>query len=433
MKDENRGADKQGSGFIIECHGGERLVVDEKDAQWLSQHVDFFKNVLLKHGSSDSADLILRKHDWSLETSRRLIAYLKLKKIQFSIADLPRIVDFVLATSQILTGAYIHYPLPLGNPELRLEPKLVACLAGTLNQEINNYVLKTRLSGYIWELLLCKGMILFPISSHKLMFEFPKSKVFENELKVIKQRMLSSMTFRVFTPINVETAVKRTCQIMHLIYLKHASKKKRRIHPKIDDGNDEEISILIPLREYQTASLRQKQKKMMLHVFTSETFCWPEAGQIFKESLSSSKESTEKLVDKVSTTSGTRGSVHQPGKSAQEYSTFVGTFTQLKLCLDQIEKELSSEENEVEFPSSEKCSLCVTAPTSSTLKHMIRASFFCAERPGILEVDYLNNAFYIRKSIGDLKQVLAYLINPEENLGTSFLTEAFTLEERCKH
>jgi hypothetical protein len=62
----------------------------------------------------------------------------------------------------------------------------------------------------------------------------------------------------------------------------------------------------------------------------------------------------EEIVHKISDVSGAQGSVHCPRKSSREYPIFVGTFSQLKLCLDLIEEQCCrGNEMDYEIPAQE--------------------------------------------------------------------------------
>jgi hypothetical protein len=219
MDENNDPLDVNNSRFIIDCQEGERLAVYEKDAQWLFRNVDYFKNAF-RQGTRKSADRVLSKRDWTLATAHRLISYLKLRMVSIPISDLAAIMDFVAATSQVLVGFSMHFPVALGNSDLRLGATLSACLIRRLHQENNQFTWKTRISGSIWEFLLRKGLLLFPESSGKLMFEQPKRKLNENELKILKGRMIALQTYQVLTPFGLETAVQGACKMMNMIYLK---------------------------------------------------------------------------------------------------------------------------------------------------------------------------------------------------------------------
>jgi len=413
LSDDNNESKKA---FTIQCEGEGIVVVGELEARKILARSEFFRNVF-KHNTREAEERVVRKPDWSIETTTHIVQYLVTLKTEFDF-DKPRaIADFVAATMSILVGWRIRCPLKSLSRNYDIGKDHTQALLRALVHQKSKFQLTASVCGVAWQVLIDKNVLLCP-EQGTLTFDALKcEETREQVTKMAKTRWIHKQGYCVSSMSSLSATVAFICGVFHAIYKIDPSTQKR-----VKKFTEETFSVrLALLQEKQRTS-----KKSYDLESEATTGLWSGLFEVDVDYNSvlldlkdqkASDASLDKLVEKCSGGSGATVYLHKkpsPGyyllhdAPNSAHVTISGSSEQLTRALYIIQSELPHMEKKYEMEQ-ESCAFRVTAPSRDTVGLLVNASLQCNEKPGTLGADFRSNAMYAIKSFADINRMLAFL------------------------
>ena len=433
--------------FTIKCQGGEEILVGKQEARVLFHRIDYFRNVF-RHGTREADSRLLKKPDWSLDTTKRIVAYLCGKCVEIPVSDVSASLQFIKAAMQALFKPTLYHPVVRGLRQLSVETKQYAHFFRILKNSGNTcFVLKSQLCGVAWDILLECGIAVLPHSpgsfvtfqaqrrDSKVTFRAQRrdSKFSKEEVKRMKMQMDHRQTYDVVTPHDLPIAIRTISAVMHATCRKIAWSRGR--HPRTEVVDTESISIMIPI-EYPGLSCEKLSIAVTEENIDSVLEFLAGGSEDLFNNTCPQLQCLKQIIKEIEETTGARGSMLIPKNSTREFPTFHGTINALKHGLDSFLEKLSAlddDRTKVIIPTTGTISLRVTAPTSDTMKRLVWALFDNAsEETMSLETDYFHCSFSVRRGVDEMIQVLRRMSEFQSSSDKAVLPDSFILAEKQK-
>lgn len=434
------------AGFTIECRDGETLLVSAPEAKMLfhDRNIEYFRNVF-KHGTREADERVLKKPDWPLATAQRIVDLLTTKLVRVPVSDANEIVELHEAALQILFCPRAYYPVMDHLSSCLVDRQLQANLLKIFRYQHDHTIfsIRTRLCGLFWDLMLKQFVLVLKDTPGDngfggLTFGCRNCDYSEEAIRRKKCQLVHSRTYQALTPVSLWGAVHRIVKTMFIGHRKIAQVRHRAPFDRQTLLNmTEDLSIMIPVK-YTTKpkpARSPRPERSGGDILFGVSFF--EFSDLELSKPSQQKKQICDIVTKASEQVGVRGEMFRPKHSMRELPTFHGTTAQgLHQSLELFLAELSSinkEETQAVIPDGGTISLRVTAPTPETVKRLIDACCQCPEEDGKVrvEVDFYHQAYYVRRGVQGMTQLLDCMSKPLEERSESEPPH-FILQEREK-
>mmetsp|Transcript_14229 Transcript_14229/g.20395 ORF Transcript_14229/g.20395 Transcript_14229/m.20395 type:complete len:401 (-) Transcript_14229:1051-2253(-) len=368
-------------GFIIQCNDGGTVSVTADQAVKLFEKCQYFKNVF-RHGTKENEEFILKKPDWSTETAQCIIGLLVNGSTSTSVDKYPILLE---AADQILVEIKVCCPMKIKtflNDEevhkvLALANEVPVCkirssnnsVADVWNECLQNNILFFNDEKMI-DLEIQRRHVQTESTTPCGLFAFADIDMLMNVYSLADDNFndYSELSLTIYSNLSLTSAILKIGDIFRL-----KVKRGEKIF------HNEELSIRVPSPSFSFAILVRKN--------------------------------FDNLKEKINI-SGFLHSASSPGYFLggnndvvhPNCPTLFGSAEKLKTALDAILQIDSS----IKF-----CSLRIAAPSPQTLEKLTRACQRCVDNPGTLGVQFESNAFFVVKSIRDIKIMLDILSGNE--------------------
>jgi hypothetical protein len=408
-------------GFLFRCMD-ESLEVTAEQANTMKSKCEYFQNVFA-HDTTETKDFVLHKPDWTLGTAKALVEVMTLGKV--SLRDYPAYTRLLEAADQVLLLEDIRLLLPpvvkhpTGNDD-QTQDAAIAFMLRFMESDFgnfqNSFVLHTskNIAASTWVSLLHDNIWLGPFEDGmavKLCQEDGQQHGQQEDVRKRPACSLLSQLGRISHDVSgfsIESLqVKSEAESMG-----EALRVKTR---------EESMGVALALQHICTA-LRRDIPPSTAYDNRKIHFLRQEFSLRIPVSFLGLTKETIELITKET---GAKGYMHNKSNLGYYPSchnvggspcpTFFGSFQKLNDTLRLFpESEIAKDDK-----GNTRCALRVCAPSGENLLRLIAATRHCKESPGTLGVDVEANAYFVVKTVQDMKIMLSYLAGNQTPAWTS--------------
>jgi hypothetical protein len=407
-------------GFLFRCKDG-YLEVTVEQANTMKSKCEYFFNVFA-HDTTETKDFVLHKPDWTLGTAKALVEVMITGKV--NLRDYPACIRFLEAADQVLLLEDIRPLLPpvvkhhTGYDD-QTQDAGIAFMLRFMESDFgnfqNSFVLHTskKMAASTWVSLLHDNIWLGPFEDGiavKLCQDGGQQHGQQDDVRKRPVCSLLSQLGRISYDVS-------GFSIESLQVKGEAESIGEALRVKT---KEESMGVALALQHICTA-LRRDIPPSTAYDNRKIYFSRQEFSLRIPVSFLGVMKETIELITKET---GARGYMHNKSHLGYYPSchnggrrpcpTFFGSFQELNDTLRLFpESEIAKDDK-----GNTRCALRVCAPNGTNLLRVIAATQHCQENPRTLGVDVEANAYFVVKTVHDMKIMLSYLAGKQTPAST---------------